>query len=322
MRLPWSPVAGIEPPGPFTPPTCRIAASSASDPRLAALAGTDLSERAKPRVALIGFPVDEGVRRNCGRVGASEAPDCIRRFLYRLTPGGDPAFHQLLGKLHDFGNLRVRDNLEEAQERLGQAIAVCLADGTTPIVLGGGHETSYGHFRGYVEAERSVSILNWDAHPDVRPLIDGQGHSGSPFRQMLEDESRRCAGYTVAGLLRHAVATSHVEFLTAHGARSVWREEITSAHIAPLYEGVGDLLVSFDLDVVDQAFAPGVSAPATGGLPPDLLLRAAHEAGRSPRVRSIDLVEVNPRYDRDDQTSRLAALLVWTFLQGLAARQR
>jgi arginase family enzyme len=81
-----------------------------------------------------------------------------------------------------------------------------------------------------------------------------------------------------------------------------------------------DRLVSFDIDAVDQAFAPGVSAPAAGGLTIDLWLAAAREAGRSPRVRSIDIVEVNPRIDRDDQTSRLAALTVWTFMNGVAER--
>ena len=81
------------------------------------------------------------------------------------------------------------------------------------------------------------------------------------------------------------------------------------------------LLVSFDVDAVDQAWAPGVSAPATGGLTVELWLAAAREAGRSPRVRSIDIVEVSPPLDRDDQTSRLAALTIWTFLQGLAERR-
>jgi arginase family enzyme len=78
--------------------------------------------------------------------------------------------------------------------------------------------------------------------------------------------------------------------------------------------------VSFDLDAVDQAFAPGVSAPAPRGLRPDLWLRAAFLAGRTPAVTSADVVELCPRLDRDEQTARLAALTAWEILRGLAAR--
>ena len=61
----------------------------------------------------------------------------------------------------------------------------------------------------------------------------------------------------------------------------------------------------FDIDAVDQAQAPGVSAPATGGLYAALWLEAAYQAGRSPRVTSCDLVELCPPHDRDGQTARV-----------------
>lgn len=79
-------------------------------------------------------------------------------------------------------------------------------------------------------------------------------------------------------------------------------------------------MVSFDLDAVDQAYAPGVSAPATGGLDVDVWLHAAFEAGCNPEVASMDVVELNPRFDPDGRTARLAALTVWTFLRGLSER--
>ncbi len=83
---------------------------------------------------------------------------------------------------------------------------------------------------------------------------------------------------------------------------------------------VAPALVTFDLDAVDQAFAPGVSAPATGGMSAGLWLYAAYAAGRTPAVRSCDIVELNPRYDRDGQTAKLAAYTVWQVMRGLAER--
>ena len=81
-----------------------------------------------------------------------------------------------------------------------------------------------------------------------------------------------------------------------------------------------DTLVTFDLDAVDQAAAPGVSAPATAGLSPHIWLYAAYCAGKCSTVRSIDVVELSPPLDQDGRTARLAARTVWEFLRGLAAR--
>ena len=77
---------------------------------------------------------------------------------------------------------------------------------------------------------------------------------------------------------------------------------------------------AMDIHAVDQAYAPGVSAPASGGMPPQLWLMAAHEAGRNLAVTSADIVETNPALDRDGQTARLAALTVWWILRGIAER--
>jgi formiminoglutamase len=79
-------------------------------------------------------------------------------------------------------------------------------------------------------------------------------------------------------------------------------------------------MVSFDLDALNQGEAPGVSAPNAAGLSSALWLAAAYVAGRSRAVTSADVVELNPRVDRDDQTARVAALTVWWLLRGCAER--
>src|SRR3954452_9665061 len=167
------------------------------DPRLGELLGRSLTAGGPARVALIGFPTDEGVRRNRGRPGAAAAPAEIRRYLHRLVPdarAGQP-FLELLGATRDLGDLATTRDLAADQERVGAAVAAQLAAGAFVIVLGGGHETGYGHFLGYVAARGPVAILMWDAPRDVRPLKDCEGHSGSPFRQVLLHPSGLCRGY-------------------------------------------------------------------------------------------------------------------------------
>ena len=276
------------------------------------------------RVALVGFPSDEGVRRNGGRTGAADGPAAIRQALYKLTPDAERfgAFADLLETTADLGDVPVTGGVEADQERLGEVLAPLLADGVVPVVLGGGHETSFGHFLGYARAGRDVEILNWDAHADVRPLKDGRAHSGSPFRQALEHGSGRCLRYIVAGLQPHSTARAHLDFVAGRGGEVIWRHELDAGRIRTLADGLArPALATFDLDAVDAASAPGVSAPNPGGLPAALWLQAAYAMGRSPHVASMDVVELNPAFDLDGRTARLAALTVWHFLRGLAERR-
>jgi formiminoglutamase len=304
----------INPPDLSLPPV-------SGDPRIGHLIGTDLTSGDQPAAVLLGFPSDVGVGRNGGRLGAAEGPRALRSSLYRLTSDArDVRFDALLRRTRDLGDLEVTGDLEADQRHLGQLLAPHLERGAFVLVLGGGHETSYGHFLGYVGAGRSVEILNWDAHADVRELKDGKAHSGSPFRQALEDPSGACRRYVVAGLEPHLVARDHLAYVHQRG-RAVWRDELTNGALDSIYGAISSpTLASFDLDAVNQAEAPGVSAPNAAGLRSELWLAAAYAAGRSRSVASADIVELNPRVDRDDQTVRLAALTVWWLLRGCAER--
>jgi formiminoglutamase len=266
--------------------------------------------------------VDEGVRRNGGRTGAALGPEAIRRCLFKMTPDAEnhDAFVHFLELAWDLGDLEPTGDLEADQATLANILAPHLSGGATVVVLGGGHETSFGHFLAHVAAGHSVQVLNWDAHPDVRPLVNSKGHSGSPFRQMMMHESRCCTGYVVAGINPWSAAKSHLKFLTEHGGRAVFKAAVTPGTVEQLVSSLrNNALVTFDLDALPQGVAPGVSAPNAEGLPPDYWLLAAELAGLNPAVRSIDVSELCPPHDRDDQTARFAALTIWRFWRGRSA---
>src|SRR3954447_3286297 len=142
-------------PGPDTAP---------DDPRLGHLLGTSTTQDSA-RAVIVGFPVDEGVRRNGGRVGAAQGPTALRQALYRLTP--DPENHaalvELLGQTIDLGDVAPAGDLDADQDALGEVLAPHLERGAVPIILGGGHETAYGHFLAYARRGARVRVLNWDA---------------------------------------------------------------------------------------------------------------------------------------------------------------
>ncbi len=293
------------------------------DPRIRDLLQRGTTDPKHARAVLIGFPSDEGVRRNGGRPGASEAPTAIRNALYSMTADPRvPAMARFWEEMVDGGNVSCTGDVEADQQALARRLAPHLRRGCIPIILGGGHETAFGHFLGYVEAEQSVGITNWDAHPDVRPLRDGQAHSGSPFRQALTHPDERCTGYAVFGLQPHSTARAHLDYVQRHNATVVWNDALTTARINAHYDAVSaPQMVTFDLDAVDQGAAPGVSAPAVNGMPSRLWLHAAYRAGRCPHVRSMDIVEHIPRFDADHRTARLAAYTIWQFVRGLVQRE-
>jgi formiminoglutamase len=172
--------------------------------------------------------------------------------------------------------------------------------------------------------------VNFDAHLDLRPEINGLGHSGSPFRQALEHPSCRLFGWNYAclGAQPHSVSREHWSYARRHGCRvywcsKIWRDPVKFLRRVLrrlLYDGC-DAYLTLDADVVRSLDVPGVSAPNPVGLIGEDLMACARVAGQSSAVTSFDLVEINPRFDRDGQSARWAALVIWHFLVGLAQRR-
>jgi formiminoglutamase len=212
--------------------------------------------------------------------------------------------------------------IAEDQNILADVVGKYLQAGTMVVVLGGGHEASFGHFLGYVNAGVSPAIVNVDAHLDVRPLVNSSGHSGSAFRQALQSEPHAAVSYSVFGLAPHSTSRSHLDFVAGRPGDRVWNYEATFERFNDLLaDQPADVMLSIDLDAFLDADAPGVSAPNPEGLDRALGYQLAYAAGRSSSVRSIDICEMNPEFDVDNRTARLAAMLVWHFVEGLTTRK-
>lgn len=290
----------------------------------------DLTAFRAGQPVLIGFPQDEGVGRNGGREGARLAPAAIRRWLYRLV-GQDPETGVDLGELGaiDLGDLIIDRELEYSQGMLAGVVAELLERRCVPVVLGGGHETAFGTYLGYAAADLDVAVINVDSHLDVRPLIEGQGHSGSPFRQMMEHGVLPLHGsrYVCLGAQPANTSRLHAEYVRSRGGEIVWAKDARSrltAHFVRARQRIGAggvrVHVSLDADVVRAADVPGVSAPAPLGLSGDEVAEWARVAGADAGVSSFEVVEINPSYDVDERSARWAAAVVWQFLTGLASR--
>ncbi len=172
-----------------------------------------LQKNAEFSFALIGFCSDVGIERNFGRKGAVTGPIAIREALAKL-PIQKSDF-----ECFDAGNILCEDgDLEKSQRALGEVITLLLKNKINPIILGGGHELAYGHYQGLERAfpEKSLGIVNFDSHLDMRPLLpNDKGSSGTPFLQiaMSHHTNKRkfdynCVGVQHAGNSRLAIDTA------------------------------------------------------------------------------------------------------------------
>ncbi|QUW23187.1 formimidoylglutamase [Sporosarcina sp. Marseille-Q4063] len=259
---------------------------------------------------LIGFECDEGVRRNNGRVGAAEAPDALRTALsnmaWRLPEGK---------QLADAGNVVCDgEQLEEAQAELGSVVKKKLDESRTPIILGGGHETFYGHYlgaRGFLGKDKKLGIINIDAHFDMRPY-DEQPSSGTMFRQVMENDAN--AGYLVLGIQRYGNTESLFQKADELGCEYIYEDELTdekmNAAVDAFIANHDAIILTLCMDVLEADAAPGVSAPSPFGLHPKVVRSIIRKVTSNSKTLSFDIAEVNPTLDPDGRTVKLGAAFV------------
>lgn len=289
-----------------------------NDVRIGDIVQSDPSAFDAAHVVILGCPQDDGVRRNHGRPGAARGPDEIRRYLYRLST------NQLARlSIFDLGNTIIQGALE-ATHALHQAVVrTVIAAGKRLIVLGGGNDIAYPDCAGLAEVVSPVLAFNIDAHFDVR--ADSERNSGTPYRQLLEAGVLAPDQFYELGSQLFANAPTYQQYLHTRGVPMIDLHSLRAAGIAATLRAIlaqhkaPAIFWGLDMDVVCATDAPGVSAPNPLGMSGEEFCRVATIAGADPRTRLIEISEVNPDYDIDGRTCRLAAVAIWHALAAFAA---
>jgi len=281
-----------------------------NDPRLGELALRGPERLGEAAVALVGCPQDEGVRRNRGRVGAAQAPAEIRRALYRYPVS---EAHQGLC-LVDLGDIRAGAALEETHDRLHAVVRHCLGRGLKVVVLGGGNDISYPDCSALAAEVASVLAFNVDRHLDVR--ADPVRNSGTPYRQLLEEGFLKPGGFHEVGINSFANSLAYRRYLEDLGVGIHYLADLRARGVGAAVRALAaaspadGIFFGFDMDVVAAAEAPGVSDPSPMGLTAKEICEIADVAAQDPRTRVVEISEVNPTYDRDGITCKLAANVI------------
>ncbi|MDB6126657.1 MAG: Formiminoglutamase [Verrucomicrobia bacterium] len=257
-------------------------------------------------VALLGLPDDRGVKLNHGRAGAARGPSAFRAALASygaVDPSSGP-----WPLVFDAGDIRPGRSLDETHERVTTATTQLLERGLFPVAIGGGHDLTFPFVRAVAAKFPRIAGIYFDAHLDVRETPG----SGMAFRRLVEDDG--VSALHLHGFRPFVNSREHLAWFQAHGGIRY----PDGAKIA--LPRAKNLFVSFDLDVLDAASAPGVSALNPAGWTVRDAAAWVRACGADERVRCFDLMELNPRFDSDQRTARAAVHLFLTFLSGFVER--
>lgn len=265
---------------------------------------------------LQGFAVDEGVRRNKGRVGAKDAPNIIRQNMANF-----PVFSEYF-RLLDFGNVVCENkNLEESQENLAQNVQQLLRKGAKSVVLGGGHELTFAHYSGIKKAfpNQKIGVINFDAHFDNRQPSDAGASSGTGFYQIAEKDVIHSLHL---GIQRNSNTKALFDFANKKGMQYILADDLHFGNHPKIIQQIDEFIQQIDvlyvticMDVFNASIAPGVSALAYNGIFADaFFMKIYRYILQQNKIKALDVAEVNPQYDIQHRTARLAGSLVNEFL--------
>ena len=294
-------------------------------PRAAAWLAGAHAEKTLGKLAVLGAPLRLG-SITPGRCDL--APQAVRAILRKFSCYDIEADADLhLVEARDLGDLPLADlKLEDAFEPLRDAVRKALADTDAVVVLGGDNGVTRPGVHGIADSLEDCGLITLDAHFDLRDLSNGLSN-GNPVRALLADG---LPGKNIVqiGIQSFANSRSYAQVASDAGITVVTMSQIRAHDVERLVgesldelsERVEHIYVDLDVDVLDRIFAPATPGSRPGGLTPYELRRAAWLCGAHPKVRAIDLVEVDPTLDVADVTVMATASCLLSFASGLLTR--
>ena len=273
---------------------------------------TTLDEADAFDAVLIGEPYDGAV---IGRRGAREGPGALREALAGVkTHRFDVGPVESVG---DLGDVEVPDgDVSAIQESVRETTREIHASDALPVFLGGDNSLTYPNAVPLLS--ESLGVVNFDAHLDCREVRD-EPTSGTPYRQLHE---AGLDAYACVGARHFETSTVYADYVDDQGGEIVTSEtvgddpESAAERALDAMSGVETVYVSVDLDVLDAAVAPGVSAPTPGGLTARELFCMLRTVATDDRVTGFEVVECAPPLDSRELTAAAGARAIAHFLSG------
>ena len=285
----------------------------------------DMRQLGGQDVVFVGAPLDTGTTV---RPGTRFGPDALRRISalgYGYNPERGIDLKESLTMV-DAGDIQVIPaNIEKSFDQIALALSYITERSVFPVVLGGDHSIGYPDIRGtapYIDG--NIGIIHFDRHSDLSEKTYDERMHGSPFFHATNIPNAPATNLVQIGIggwtgskagmgnARERKAT----VITIEDIEHFGIERVMEYALEIAWKGARAVWLSFDIDSVDPAFAPGTGTPEPGGLLPREVFRMVRLAARE-GLQGMELVEVSPPYDVADITSLLGGRVIMEVLATL-----
>ncbi|MDQ6906930.1 MAG: agmatinase [Chloroflexota bacterium] len=285
----------------------------------------DMRELGGQDVVFVGAPLDTGTTY---RAGTRFGPQALRHASAlggSYNPGRGIELHEMLDMV-DAGDIQVIPaNIEKSFDQIANAVSYIHERGVFPVVLGGDHSIGYPDVRGmapYIDG--NIGIIHFDRHSDLTETTLDERMHGSPFFHATNIPNAPATnlvqigigGWTGSKPGMKVARERHATVITVDDIDHYGIERIMEYALEIAWQKARTVWLSFDIDVMDPAFAPGTGTPEPGGLLPREVYRMLRLATRE-GLAGMEIVEVSPPYDVADITALLGGRVVMEVLATL-----
>jgi len=301
--------------------------------------GLSLSET---HVGIVGVPYDGSVT---GEAGAAKAPALLREISEKKWSHTENLVNIKNLHLRDFGDVPVKnDDDHTTQNAVTKMVRPLVDAGVIPVVLGGDHSITSGVVSAYV-SKKELGILWMDSHPDLmdtfgslRGKKESKWNHACSLRRICEMPNVKPENVLLFGI--RDLITEELEFIDANGIEVIYAKNLYTNNLDEIvnrigkkFENVPDVYVSFDIDVLDPAFAPGTGTPEPGGISTrflyDLIFRLFDKekeylenySRHFLRIAGFDVVEIAPPLDTGNITSYTGRGIILNMLGYIALQE-
>ena len=264
-------------------------------------------------VTVVGIPYDGSA---VYRKGAAKAPESIRSLSAVMPPVTEDGRLLTGVRVHDVGDLTVGPDIEKGWSQVADGLAAVPVESLL-TVLGGDHCTAIATLAAQVRRHPRLKVLWVDAHPDLCDYSrGGRWTCGCALRRALEVSG--IAADRVVIVAGRDYDPEELEFIrgngvTLIGARDLIVDPEGSLRAVRAAVAGSDLHISFDIDALDPAFAPGTEIPSAGGLTTRQALELLHAVANEANFIGLDLVELSPPFDNGNISALAALKLIFEF---------
>ncbi|MHA1155147.1 MAG: agmatinase [Candidatus Heimdallarchaeota archaeon] len=270
---------------------------------------------------IVGVPFEDTI--NFYTEGSNLAPTSIRKSSQFYSGQGlqEQSIHQF--NVLDYGNIDQELSYEEMQNQLSTRVKTIINKNAIPVILGGDHSIALGTTKGFVTSNQKLDAIIWiDAHLDLMNEFpeNNKNSRATVLKRIIEQKLIQPENVYFIGIRGHNLGWEEVEYAKQNKMKILSASEVNddskrNKFIEEILRKHKNLYVSLDIDVLDPAFAPGVSVPEPGGITTRELFEITMKLAKG--IRCFEVVEVNPQLDINSITSKTAANVIFKLFDAL-----